>query len=186
MLAEYEPPPHRSGESTRRCANSSSARRRRCRTRTTEGRASSGASRPLSRLPERARVRASAESTGAEMRTHARAVVIGGGVVGVSTLYHLAKKGWTRQRARRAQGADLRLDLACRRPAAAVQPELFRRADRTNIRSRSTARSSGDGAQRRLPARSPTSALRAPATAWTNTAITRASRRRSAGSRSSS
>src|SRR5271155_10783 len=29
------------------------------------------------------------------MRTHARAVIIGGGVVGVSTLYHLAKKGWT-------------------------------------------------------------------------------------------
>src|SRR3984885_3687795 len=29
------------------------------------------------------------------MRTNARAVVIGGGVVGVSTLYHLAKKGWT-------------------------------------------------------------------------------------------
>ncbi len=29
------------------------------------------------------------------MRTQARVVVIGGGVVGVSTLYHLAKKGWT-------------------------------------------------------------------------------------------
>lgn len=29
------------------------------------------------------------------METHARVVVIGGGVVGVSTLYHLAKKGWT-------------------------------------------------------------------------------------------
>ncbi|RDD60818.1 GcvT family protein [Ferruginivarius sediminum] len=29
------------------------------------------------------------------MREHARVVVIGGGVVGVSTLYHLAKKGWT-------------------------------------------------------------------------------------------
>src|ERR1700739_1416488 len=28
------------------------------------------------------------------MRTHARAVVIGGGGVGVSTLYHWAKKGW--------------------------------------------------------------------------------------------
>lgn len=28
------------------------------------------------------------------MKTTARAVVIGGGVVGVSTLYHLAKKGW--------------------------------------------------------------------------------------------
>jgi len=30
----------------------------------------------------------------ADMRTEARAIVIGGGVVGVSTLYHLAKKGW--------------------------------------------------------------------------------------------
>jgi len=29
------------------------------------------------------------------MRSQARAVVIGGGVVGVSTLYHLVKKGWT-------------------------------------------------------------------------------------------
>ena len=28
------------------------------------------------------------------MKTHARVVVIGGGVVGVSALYHLAKKGW--------------------------------------------------------------------------------------------
>ncbi len=29
------------------------------------------------------------------IKTHARVVVIGGGVVGVSTLYHLAKKGWS-------------------------------------------------------------------------------------------
>ncbi len=29
------------------------------------------------------------------MESHARVVVIGGGVVGVSTLYHLAKKGWS-------------------------------------------------------------------------------------------
>src|ERR1700691_5981229 len=29
------------------------------------------------------------------MKTHARAVVIGGGVVGVSTLYHLVRKGMT-------------------------------------------------------------------------------------------
>ena len=29
------------------------------------------------------------------MKTSARVVVIGGGVVGVSTLYHLAKKGWS-------------------------------------------------------------------------------------------
>src|SRR3984957_16294654 len=32
---------------------------------------------------------------GDSMKTHARVVVIGGGVVGVSTLYHLALKGWT-------------------------------------------------------------------------------------------
>jgi NADPH-dependent 2,4-dienoyl-CoA reductase/sulfur reductase-like enzyme len=29
------------------------------------------------------------------MKTTARVVVIGGGVVGVSTLYHLTKKGWS-------------------------------------------------------------------------------------------
>ncbi len=29
------------------------------------------------------------------MKLQARVVVIGGGVVGVATLYHLAKKGWT-------------------------------------------------------------------------------------------
>jgi dimethylglycine dehydrogenase len=29
------------------------------------------------------------------MKSHSRVVVIGGGVVGVSTLYHLAKKGWS-------------------------------------------------------------------------------------------
>ncbi|HEX2138273.1 MAG TPA: FAD-dependent oxidoreductase [Woeseiaceae bacterium] len=29
------------------------------------------------------------------MDTHARVVIIGGGIVGVSTLYHLVKKGWT-------------------------------------------------------------------------------------------
>ena len=29
------------------------------------------------------------------MRKHARVVVIGGGVVGISTLYHLVLKGWT-------------------------------------------------------------------------------------------
>ena len=29
------------------------------------------------------------------VKTHVRVLVIGGGVVGVSTLYHLTKKGWT-------------------------------------------------------------------------------------------
>src|SRR3989337_1553719 len=30
-----------------------------------------------------------------QMRTHAQAVVIGGGLIGCSILYHLAKAGWT-------------------------------------------------------------------------------------------
>ena len=29
------------------------------------------------------------------MKSKAKVVIIGGGVVGVSTLYHLAKKGWS-------------------------------------------------------------------------------------------
>ena len=49
---------------------------------------------PLPQAGERREVRAS-QKLGMSMRTHARAVVIGGGVVGVSTLYHLAKKGWS-------------------------------------------------------------------------------------------
>src|ERR1700678_3647482 len=30
-----------------------------------------------------------------QLKSHVRVLVIGGGVVGVSTLYHLTKKGWT-------------------------------------------------------------------------------------------
>ena len=48
---------------------------------------------PLARLRERGWGEGK-QHRGIVMRTHARAVVIGGGVVGVSTLYHLAKKGW--------------------------------------------------------------------------------------------
>ncbi|HKN08222.1 MAG TPA: FAD-dependent oxidoreductase, partial [Pseudomonadota bacterium] len=29
------------------------------------------------------------------MKGHYRAVVVGGGIVGTSVLYHLAKRGWT-------------------------------------------------------------------------------------------
>ena len=46
------------------------------------------------------------------MKSHYRVVVIGGGVVGASVLYHLAKLGWSRHRPDRAQGADRGLDLA--------------------------------------------------------------------------
>src|SRR5258706_11107683 len=37
----------------------------------------------------------SSSSTMAEFPTQARAIVIGGGIVGCSTAYHLAKLGWT-------------------------------------------------------------------------------------------
>ena len=40
-------------------------------------------------------MRSSAHEGGNEMKEHARAVVIGGGVVGCSVLYHLARAGWT-------------------------------------------------------------------------------------------
>ena len=46
------------------------------------------------------------------MRTHAQAVVIGGGLIGCSILYHLAKHRLVRRRPARARRADLRLDLA--------------------------------------------------------------------------
>ena len=55
------------------------------------------------------------------MKTSARAVVIGGGVVGASVLYHLAKIGWTDVAARREERADLGLDLARGRRHAHLQ-----------------------------------------------------------------
>ena len=55
------------------------------------------------------------------MKTSARAVVIGGGVVGASVLYHLAKIGWTRRAAAREERAHLRFDLARRRRHAHLQ-----------------------------------------------------------------
>ena len=102
------------------------------------------------------------------MRTHARAVVIGGGVVGVSTLYHLAKKGWTRRRPDRAQGADLRLDLACGGPAAAVQPELLGRPDPQILGRALPDARSGDRPDTSASPGAPTSASRAPRTAGTS------------------
>jgi dimethylglycine dehydrogenase len=46
------------------------------------------------------------------MRTHAQAVVIGGGVVGCSILYHLAKLGWTEVVLLERERADIGLHLA--------------------------------------------------------------------------
>ena len=46
------------------------------------------------------------------MKTHARVVVIGGGVVGASVLYHLTKAGWSDVVLIERSRAHLRLDLA--------------------------------------------------------------------------
>ena len=114
------------------------------------------------------------------MRTHARAVVIGGGVVGISTLYHLCKKGWTDsvlvERKELTSGSTWHAAGLCRCSTSAI-----RSARSTNIPSPSTRRSRRRRASTSACGRSPTSVLRAPATGWTNIAITPASPRRSAG-----
>ena len=46
------------------------------------------------------------------MKTHAQAVVIGGGLAGCSILYHLAKLGWTDVVLLERGRTDQRLDLA--------------------------------------------------------------------------
>ena len=115
------------------------------------------------------------------MRTHARAVVIGGGVVGVSTLYHLVKKGWSDSVLVERKELTSGLDLARGGPAAAVQPQLFRRPDPQVFGRPLPAPDEETGLDVGLR-QSPTSASRARATGWTNTTITPASRRRSAAS----
>ncbi len=75
------------------------------------------------------------------MKSHYRVVVIGGGIVGASVLYHLTRKGWARHRADRARGTDGRLHLARRGrfPRASTTTRTSRRCRRT--RSSCTRRS---------------------------------------------
>ena len=61
------------------------------------------------------------------VKSSAQVVVIGGGVVGASVLYHLTKAGWTDVDAPRATRADGRLDLARRRRDAHAQRRPERR-----------------------------------------------------------
>ena len=79
------------------------------------------------------------------MKTHAQVVVIGGGVVGASVLYHLTKARLARRRAGRARGTHLRLHLACggrhahgqRRPQRRQAAAIYDRAlqgDRGDLR----------------------------------------------------
>ena len=116
------------------------------------------------------------------MRTHARAVVIGGGVVGVSTLYHLCKKGWTDsvlvERKELTSGSTWH--------AAGLLPLFNLSYSVGQIHKYSVALYKTLEKETGLDvgfARSPTSGLRAPATGSTNIIITPASPRRSAGSR---
>ena len=57
-------------------------------------------------------VPSSRRTTGRVMKSHYRVVIIGGGIVGSSILYHLSQARLDRRRADRARGADRRLDLA--------------------------------------------------------------------------
>ncbi len=108
------------------------------------------------------------------MRTHARVVVIGGGVVGVSTLYHLCKKGWSDvvliERKELTSGSTWH--------AAGLLP-LFNlsysvgQIHKYSVKLYQTLeRETGIMSDSR---KSPTSGLPAPPTAWTSTGITPAS-----------
>ena len=77
--------------------------------------------------------------------TQARVVIIGGGIVGCSIAYHLAKLGWRDVRAAGAGAADLRHDLARRRAGRPVArhsnlTRLIRYRDRTLCLARSRDR----------------------------------------------
>ena len=59
------------------------------------------------------------------MKSKAKVVIVGGGVVGVSALYHLAKKGWSDvvliERKELTSGSF----MACSRSSSFIQHELF-------------------------------------------------------------
>ena len=89
--------------------------------------------------PQKERTRAFLEQVA--VKTHARVAVIGGGVVGASVLYHLAKRRLDRRRADRARRAHLGLDLARRRAACTRSTATPTSPSCRNTRSSSTRRS---------------------------------------------
>ena len=100
------------------------------------------------------------------MRSTARVVVIGGGVVGVSTLYHLAKKGWSDvvliERKELTSGSTWH--AAGLLPL--VQHELLGRPDAPLLGRASTGSSRPRPARMSASSRSPTSASPAQKDRW--------------------
>ena len=62
------------------------------------------------------------------MKSKAKVVVVGGGVVGVSALYHLAKKGWSDVVLIERKRINLRLYMARSWIITIIQHELFCRS----------------------------------------------------------
>ena len=60
------------------------------------------------------------------MKSKTKVVVIGGGAVGVSMLYHLAKKGWSDVVLVERKEINLWIDMACSRFITTFQYELLR------------------------------------------------------------
>ncbi len=159
MLAEYDAAADRSRNRRGACAISSSEERRRCRTRTTDcgslpHHAFNGA---RGRHRRRRRRRLDALSSGQERLE--------------------------RQRAGRAQGADVGLDLARRRAAAAVQHVLFGRPVAQIFGRALRPAAERDRPRRRFPPSLQHPSRAHARTGSTNTNITPASRRPSAASR---
>ena len=109
----------------------------------------------------------------ADLPTHASVVVIGGGVMGLSTAYHLARAGVTRRRPGREGRARLRLHLQGRRRGARA---VLRRGEHR-------ARPAQPGDVRDVPrdasARRSTCTRSATCSCWSSPSTSRPSRRTS-------
>ena len=99
--------------------------------------------------------------------THARAVIVGGGIIGCSVAYHLARAGWNDVVLLERAQAHLRLDLARRRAGRAAAHHRQHHPAAQTIRSSSTSGSRPRPGWR--PAGSGTAACGLPATRdrWT-------------------
>ena len=58
------------------------------------------------------------------MQSHAKVVIVGGGMMGVGLAYHLAEEGWKDVVADRKGRTDQRLDLACGGPVPVLHRQL--------------------------------------------------------------